>query len=592
MQRADQPFVTASGNVAIVFNGEIYNHRELRAELRERGIRPRTTSDTEVVAELFERASMGVLDRIRGMYAFVVHDRRDGRTVLVRDPFGKKPLYYFRDRDCPVFASELSALLRHPRAPREPDPRAVADYLVLQAFPAPSTVIRNVYKVPPGSYIEVVDGRWREVIHWAPGLPLRRSHVPMAAAERGLEKELRGAVARRVESTAEPLGVLLSGGLDSSVVAALARDVTGSAPATFSIGFADAAFDESPAAAAVARYLGTAHHTLRLSTKDLADGVHRWFGSVDEPVADPSLLPTVLACALARSQVRAVLTGDGADELLLGYRFFEAERLLDGIERCVPAAVLSRLPALLRRLPVHNGNLPATTVARSLAKALGLPPERRFYAAKAPFQSAELRSLFHPDAWVEASTHRPFQRLDEIAVNHPHLSGLERTQLAVICHFLGDVILTKLDRASMLASLEARSPFLDEAVVDYCASLPQSLKLRRGTGKYLLRRIAARLLPPTIAHGVKQGFRAPVSALLAGELRPLLLDLITSENLSGHGLFRAAEARSLADDHFAGRADNSRGLWTLLCFQIWYHSVLIRDASPECAVEAPTLGDD
>ncbi|GLY08391.1 MULTISPECIES: asparagine synthase (glutamine-hydrolyzing) [Actinoplanes] len=562
-----QPMITISGHTALVFNGEIYNVAELRRELLAAGVALRTGSDTEVLAELLEREGAGALRRIRGMYAFAVHDRRDGRILLARDPLGKKPLYYFPDGAGLVFASELGALRRHPRCPTGLDHQAVADYLVLQAFPAPSTVLAGVRKVPPGTYLEWSAGSARTVVFWKPTLPAERDRRSAAGAETGLEAVLRAAVARRVENTTSPFGVLLSGGLDSSVVAALAKQVTGRAPATFSVGFTDPAFDESDAAAAVARHLGTEHHHRRLGPADLVDGLTTWYDRVDEPLADSSLLPTVLACQLAGRQVRGVLTGDGADEVLLGYRYFQAERLL-GLLDSLPGPMAAWPAAALGRLPVRHGNLPATTVARRLGQALGCPPQRRFLLAGAPFAPSETARIL-----TVPVTGRPFARVDAAVAGHPGLGSLERSQLGIIAHFLSDVILTKVDRASMLVSIEARSPFLDEAVVDFCASLPAGRKMRRFTGKHPLRRIAARMLPAAVAYGPKTGFRAPIGTLLIGELRPLLLETLSRERLDRHGLFRADTVAGLIGEHLSGRSDHARKLWALLCFQIWQDAV-------------------
>lgn len=558
-----QPMITASGNTALVFNGEIYNFAELRRELLAAGLTLRTGSDTEVLAELLEREGVGALRRIRGMYAFALHDRRDGRIVLARDPLGKKPLYYFTDGAGLVFASELAALRRHPRCPTGLDHEAVSEYLVLQAFPAPRTVLAGVHKVPPGSYVERAAGAIRTVTHWRPGLPTERDRRSAAETEHGLEAVLRAAVARRLGGPASPFGVLLSGGLDSSVVAALAKQESGRAPATFSVGFTDPAFDETDAAAAVSRHLGTEHHHWRLGPADLVDGITTWYDRVDEPLADSSLLPTVLVCQLAGRQVRGVLTGDGADEMLLGYRYFQAERLLGWLD-AVPGPAVARLAALLRRLPVQHGNLPATTVARRLGQALGCPPQRRFLLAGAPFAPGEAAKVLTVPAMG-----RPFARVDAAVAGHPELGSLERSQLGIIAHFLSDVILTKVDRASMLASIEARSPFLDEAVVDFCASLPAGRKMHRFTGKHPLRRIAARMLPAATAYGPKTGFRAPIGTLLLGELRPLLLDTLSRQRLGDHGLFRPDAVAHLIGEHLSGRADHARKLWALLCFQIW-----------------------
>ncbi|MFE7278034.1 asparagine synthase (glutamine-hydrolyzing) [Streptomyces sp. NPDC057623] len=583
--RARQPFVSASGAVALVLNGEIYNHAELRRELRATGARLRTESDTEVLLELYERHGMKVLERVRGMYAFVLHDARTQTTVLGRDPMGKKPLYYTRVPDGIAFASELTALLRHPDAPRTPDVGALAGYLTLQAFCAPGSAVEGVYKVRPGSYLEYADGRLREVEFWRPrlGSPGRAPGVREASAR--FEELFRAAVARRVSSTERRLGVLLSGGLDSSAVAAVAQQLSPRQPVlTFSAGFEQQDFDESAHAGAVARHLGTEHHVVRISGRDLAEVVESEYAQADEPLADPSLLPTRIVCRSARQHVRGVLTGDGADELLLGYRYFQAERAIEILLRLMPAPRLEALArTLARRLPARSGNLPAAAALGLLARGLRAAPEHRFYLSAAPFGPAELPGLLRPDARAALTGHAPFAEVSRLLDGQPDLTGVQRSQLAVVAHFLRDVILTKTDRGGMRSALELRSPFLDLDLVEYGNALPTALKLRRFTGKYLLRRIAAGWLPPDIVRRTKLGFRAPLAALLRDELRPLLLDTLSASALDRGGVFDAGAVRKLTDDHLAGRRDTSRKLWALLTYQLWYQSLPTLAASPSPA---------
>ncbi|GLF92731.1 asparagine synthase (glutamine-hydrolyzing) [Streptomyces yaizuensis] len=573
--RSRQPFVSASGAVALVFNGELYNHPELRRELRSLGITPRTGGDTEVLTELYERHGTAVLSRLRGMYAFAAHDARTGATVLARDPLGKKPLYYTRIPGGIAFASELTALLRHPDAPRAPDVRALADYLVLQAFPAPGSAVAGVHKVRPGGLVRYGNGVLTEEEHWRPRIgPPPGSGPPRAreAAAR-FEELLRTAVARRVTSTDRPLGVLLSGGLDSSVVAALAQRLSPGAPVpTFSAGFDDPDFDESDHARAVARHLGTDHRVVRVGGAELAEVVESEYACADEPLADPSLLPTRLVCRAAREHVRGVLTGDGADELLLGYRYFQAERTIAALLRVVPAPRLAAAARIAAgALPSRSGNLPASLALRRLARGLGAAPEHRFYLASAPFPPGALAGVLTGRALAALADHRPFAEVARLLDGQPdRLGSLQRAQLAVVAHFLRDVILTKADRGGMRSALELRSPFLDLDLVEYGNSLPDALKLRGLTGKYLLRRVARPWLPRATVRRTKQGFRAPLARLLRQELRPLLLDTLAAPALERGGLFDPVAVRALTDDHLSGRRDTSRGLWALLTYQLWY----------------------
>ncbi|GAA2273490.1 asparagine synthase (glutamine-hydrolyzing) [Streptomyces atrovirens] len=581
-----QPFVSASGATALVFNGEIYNHAELRAELRAAGVALRTGSDTEVLVELYELRGTRMLDRLRGMFAFVLHDARTGTTVLARDPMGKKPLYYTRVPNGIAFASELTALLRHPAAPRVPDLGALADYLVFQAFCAPASAVRGVSKVRPGSCVTHERGELRETEFWrprlAPGTGARRG-PGLREAEQRFEELFRAAVARRVTSTDRRLGVLLSGGLDSSAVAAVAQQLRPGQPVpTFSAGFVDPDFDESDHALAVARHLGTEHHVVRIGGPDLAGVVESELAYADEPLADPSLLPMRLVCRAARAHVRGALTGDGADELLLGYRYFQAERAIELLLRVLPAPRLEALARqLARRLPARSGNLPVAAALGLLAKGLRASPEHRFYLSAAPFTPGELPGVLTPEAGAELAGHDPFAEVSRLLRDQPGLSQVQLSQLAVTTHFLRDVILTKTDRGGMRSALELRSPFLDLDLVEYGNSLPTGLKLHRFTGKYLLRRIAADWLPPAVVRRTKLGFRAPMAALLRGELRPLLLDTLSTASLRRGGLFDTGAVRLLIDDHLGGRRDTSRKLWALLVYQLWAESLTARPRASE-----------
>ncbi|WP_256725439.1 asparagine synthase (glutamine-hydrolyzing) [Streptomyces sp. IMTB 2501] len=588
--RGRQPFVSASGATALVLNGEIYNHAELRRALRATGTALRTDSDTEVLVELYERHGLDMLHRVRGMFAFALHDARAGTLVLARDPMGKKPLYYARVPGGLAFASELTALLRHPGVSRTPDVGALAGYLTLQAFCAPGSAVTGVHKVRPGSHVTFAAGALREGEYWRPALgPAPAAPSTREAAAR-FEKLFRAAVARRVSSTERRLGVLLSGGLDSSAVAAVAQQLSPHRPVpTFSAAFEERDFDESEHARTVARHLGTEHHVVRIGGRDLAHVVESEYAGADEPLADPSLLPTRIVCRAAREHVRGVLTGDGADELLLGYRYFQAERAIEVLLRVLPAARLEALArSLARTLPARTGNLPVGTALGLLARGLRAAPEHRFYLSTAPFGPGELAGLLRPDVRTELAGHDPFAEISRLLDGQPGLSGVQRSQLAVVAHFLRDVILTKADRGGMRSALELRSPFLDLDLVEYVNSLPVALKLRRLTGKHLLRRVAANWLPREIVQRTKLGFRAPVAALLRGELRPLLLDTLSAPALDRGGLFDARAVGRLADDHLGGRRDTSRKLWALLTYQLWFQT-LTSASSASLPTSLPSL---
>lgn len=585
-----QPLLTASGQTMLVFNGEIYNIKELQGRLSERGVRYHSDSDTEVLGELLERYGVECLKWVRGMFAFASFHCLTHTLTLARDPFGKKPLYFtlLRQRGGHrlrlAFASELSALARHPEVDSQPDPSALVQYLVLRAYPAPTTAIRGVEKVPAGGVVQLAPGGpAHRIAASAPrvdGLDADRSPD---AVDAGLERLLRQAVCRRLHSTGDRLGVLLSGGLDSSILAALAQQESDRPVPTFTVGFTNADFDESAHARAVAGHLGTEHHERVLSPADLAEVVTNDVTRLDEPLADESVIPMLALADLAGSRLRAVLTGDGADELLLGYRFFEAQRVMDLLGPAATRCALGTANMIAHQLPARTTNLPIRTVLTQLARSAGLPPEHRFALATAPFSphgalrllTADLRAEVSETAEAAEPAVQVLTGIDRFVSESgaADASDLRRSQLAVLGHFLRDVVLTKVDRAAMLHGLEPRSPFLDADVAEYCLALPPRVSMSRLTGKAPLRRLAGRWLPEQVARRTKQGFRVPLAALLRQELRPLLTDALSPAQLRASGVFDQQQVRTLLAEHFDGRREHSRALWALLCFQLWQANV-------------------
>lgn len=564
-----QPMTSASGRCTIVWNGEVYNHRELRRELCAAGHSFRSTSDTELVVELYQREGPGFARRLRGMFALAIYDRRTRRLVLARDPWGKKPLYYWESCGAFVFASELGALSRHPDTPRRVDVRALLQYLLFRAVPAPVTLIDGVRKVPPGTWIEWSPGRPRSVTYWRMPPSCQNGRLSVAAAEAHVETALTAAVKRRITSTDVPLGVLLSGGLDSSLVTAIARRFCGSPLRTYSAGMEDPSYDETANAMRVARWLGTDHQVVRITRRDLADALVDDRARLDEPIADPSFLPTLLVCRAASADVRGLLSGDGADELFLGYRFFQVARALEILEGASPGPLLDRLVRLTERAPVRHTNYHYGSVLRQIARAVRVPHQRRYYAATAAFSPPETRALLTPEAWTDAQGSDPWTVVDAHAAEDCAAGWVERTQRGIVCHFLRDVILAKVDRAGMLNSVEVRSPFLDIDLAASLARVPASMNLRGWEGKRLLRKIGARYLPPDIVRRKKQGFRVPVGRLLCQEAAPLVREWLDSRRIASAGLFRPEVVDRLVVEHLSGHRDHAHKLWALLCFELW-----------------------
>jgi asparagine synthase (glutamine-hydrolysing) len=580
VEDSSQPYVSPSGRLLVVFNGEIYNHRELRRSLTASGVEV-GPGEAAVVAALYSARGAGMAEALNGMFAIAIHDARRRETLLFRDRFGKKPLSYATLGRGLVFASELSGLRAHPRVSSQLDARAVALYLACNAVPAPATLLREVRKVRPGSVVRHRDGVTREEAWWLPRV--RPTSVGAAAAEARLDGALTRAVSRRIPEGMS-FGVFLSGGLDSGLVAAVAAPMSPRPLRTYSIGFPGMpSYDESAQAARLASLVGASHLVVPLDLRRLADDSLRWLTRLDEPVADPSFVATAVLADAARADVKAVLTGDGADELAMGYRLFAAAAALRTLQRVVPTAVVESLLERVGARRPSDQNLHYAHVAKLLARTLRAPPERQYSAAAAAVPPAEWASILTADVLAEARTLDPYAEIDRLVRGSPRANDAERLQLGMICHFLRDVILVKLDRATMLASLEARSPFLDDEVSELLLAIPSSSKLRGLTTKYVVKRVAERYLPRASVYQRKRGFRVPVAPLLRGPLRGWLTDLLAAPALRDSGLFQPQEVERRLSEHLLGRADHHRLLWSLACLQAWVCASRSRADMPRLA---------
>jgi asparagine synthase (glutamine-hydrolysing) len=572
LETGDQPIANEDGSVHVVQNGEIYNYRELRRELERAGHRFRTHGDTEVLLHLYEEHGDRFAERLRGMFAVAIWDVRRRRLVLARDRFGIKPLYYRAvDREL-SFASELRAL---PRG--EIDLDALEAVLAFNAIPAPLTIFRDVRKLPAGHLLVWTDGE----------IELERFARPAPSAEirtddeAELVEELRSRVRDSVRAhlvSDVPVGVLLSGGVDSAFLAALAAQETAEQLHTFSIGFEERSFDELAGARSVAERYGTNHHELVLRP-DAALLLPALADAFDEPFADSSALPTYLVSQLAANDVKVALSGEGGDELFGGYYTYAADLLAARV------GGLARLAApLVERLPTSTAKASFDYRAKRFVRAAHLPPLERHHGWKEIF-SSELRAeltgraaAFDPVDLLRAR-YRETEGSDE-------LSRLQDVDLGV---YLVDDLLVKTDRASMAHSLEARVPYLDTVVTNLALALPTRHKIRGFSKKVLLRKAAAPLLPREIVHGKKRGFSIPAAAWLRGELEPFARETLNADVLRRQGFFDPGVVTQLLDDHVAGREDRSRQLWGLLAFTLWHERHVERApqvaATPEVLVE-------
>ena len=565
LQTGDQPIANEDATVHVVQNGELYNYRELRAELERAGHRFRTHGDTEVLVHLYEQEGLAFARRLRGMFAIALWDARRRRLVLARDRFGIKPLYYLYSERGLEFASELRAL---PRG--EIDLDALEAFLAFNSIPAPLTIFREVRKLPPGHLLAWEDGKARieRFARPAPEPADRLRGDDEAELIEELRARLRDSVRAHLVSDV-PVGVLLSGGIDSSALAALAAQETPEPVRTFSIGFEERSFDELGDARLVAERYGTRHRELVLRP-DAALLLPALAKAFDEPFADSSALPTYLVSQLAAQDVKVALSGEGGDELFGGYYTYVADLL------ALRAGSAARLASpLVERLPSSNARASFDYKAKRFVRAAHLPPLERHHAWK---------EIFSADARAELTGRRhEFDPVDLYRARFAETEGAEllaRLQDVDLGIYLADDLLVKTDRASMAHSLEARVPFLDPAVASFAAALPAKHRVRGLRKKVLLRKAVAPLVPDRIVRGKKRGFSIPAAAWLRGELEPFARETLAPETLRRQGFFRPETVNGLLDRHVAGKEDLSRQLWGLLAFTLWHELHVEREPTP------------
>jgi asparagine synthase (glutamine-hydrolysing) len=573
LQTGEQPVTNEDGQVSVILNGEIYNYRSLRAELEKRGHHFRSESDTEVLPHLYEEYGRDMVRHLNGMFAFALWDAREHRLFIARDRFGEKPLYWGVFDRTVLFASEPKVLLAHPHVETSLNLDALRQYLSFDYIPAPLSIYQDIQKLPAAHTLTVEDGRVDIQPYWHLSYKKRQPAPTVEEAAEELRRLLEDSVRMRLVSDV-PLGVLLSGGVDSSTVAAMAVRSSSEAVKTFSISFAESSFDESSYARAVAKFLGTDHHEERLSV-DLAANLVGEIGSwMDEPFSDPSLVPTYLLSRFTRKHVTVALGGDGGDELFAGYPMYWGHKL---------ARTYARLPSLLRRamiepivrsLPVKTKNLSFDFKARRFVAGMKYDEVARHHVWFGSFTPEEQEQLLTEEVrrGSDGDVYREARRL--LAEDCDAMNTVERMQCLDTRLYLAEDILTKVDRASMAVSLEVRAPFLDPRVAEYAASLPTNYKLRGRTTKYILKKAVGDLLPPFVTKRGKKGFGVPVAEWLKGKLRPLARDLLSADRIRRAGLFDAAYVQRLQDEHEQGRANHRKLLWTLLMFELWHESFI------------------
>lgn len=566
LSSGQQPLFNEDGTVVVTYNGEIYNFPELTDELKRLGHVFRTHCDTEVIVHAWEQWGKSCVDRFRGMFAFAVWDRNQETLFLARDRLGIKPLYYATLADGTfIFGSELKSLIAHPDLPREIDPSAVEEYFAFGYIPEPRTIYKQVYKLSPGFRLVLRRGQAQFLpeqywdVSFATQMPLNEQQVQAELIER-----LKEAV--KIRMIAEvPLGAFLSGGVDSSAVVAAMAGISNDPVNTCSISFGDPNFNESQYAARVAEQYGTAHRVEQVDPNDF-DLIDHLADLYDEPYADSSALPTYRVCELAKKQVTVVLSGDGGDENLAGYRRYRWHTYEERMRSMLPLSIRRPLFGFLGAAYPKADWAPKVFRAKSTLEAMARDSAEGYLHSVSILSNQMRSSLFSADLKRDLQGYRAIEVFRRYARQAPTDHPLSLVQYLDMKTYLPGDILTKVDRASMAHALEVRVPILDHKLVDWISTLPPELKLRGREGKYIFKKALESYLPKEILYRPKMGFSIPLASWFRGPLKQRVRDSILGETMSGSGLFERSYLETLVNQHQSGRRDYSASIWTLMMF--------------------------
>ena len=568
LKSGQQPIANEEGTAWIVYNGEVYNYREVKKELEARGHRFHTDCDTEVVLHAYLEYGADCPKHLRGMFAFAIWDERKQELFIARDRVGKKPLLYAKTANAFVFGSEFSALLLHPSVSREIDRAALDDYLTFMCVPAPQTAYRDIRKLEPGHSLTLkADGEIKTERYWEPDFSKKVKLSEEEAGERALAL-LREAVRVRLMSEV-PLGAFLSGGIDSSAVVALMAEESSTPVKTFSIGFEEQDFSELHHARRVAERVGAEHHefVVRPDAMEVLPTLVEHYG---EPYADSSAIPTYYVSRETRKHVTVALNGDGGDECFAGYDRYAAMRLSERYRK-LPGVLRERvIRQAVELLPISELRPSRARRVRRFLRAASLPPVDRYLSWVSVVTGAAKEELYTDEFRAEVGGRDASAWLRPWFARANGAGVVDAALLADTMTYLPNDLLVKVDIASMANSLEARSPFLDHHVIEFAASLPEHLKLRGLTTKYILKKTLQKLLPSENLTRSKMGFGVPIGHWFRGQMQGFLREQLLSERASRRGLFRPEAVRQMVELHTRGERDHTHQLWTLLMLELWF----------------------
>lgn len=562
-----QPMWSKDRSVCIVFNGEIYNFQELKKDLAEKGHVFRGMSDTEVILALYEKIGERVFEKLEGMFAIGLYDFKRKKLLLARDRLGKKPLYWCVVNGTLLFASELKALAAHPVFKKEIDIISLNKYFFYDYIPTPHTIFKNVFKLEPATFLSFENGNIAQKKFWHMNFP--PSDISFKNTLSFLDEKMNHAVKTRLVADV-PVGIFLSGGLDSSTITYYAQKNSPGKVKTFSIGFEDESFNESSYAEEVAGFLGTEHKNFAVCAEDLLDIIPRVVEMTDEPMADASIIPTFILSQHTREHVTVALGGDGGDELFAGYPTFQAEMFASWYKK-FPSCAKETFRKFTGRLPASRGNFSLEFKMKKFLEGADEPNiAHRHQKWLGTFSHDERSALFAKDVFgaieeenIFEDTDRYMKGWEDVEIKNALLLLYQRT-------YMMDEVLVKVDRASMANGLEVRAPFLDAGVVELANSLPYSFKHRGLTGKYILKKLMTGKLPPHIIHRQKKGFGVPIGRWFHNELKDFCNSVLSEEGINRSGILNARSVETLKNEHFSGTKDHRKKLWSLVIFMMWY----------------------
>jgi len=564
-----QPVSNEDNSIFIIFNGEIYNFLALKKELKQSHTF-KSHTDTEVILHLYEEIGVEIFNKLSGMFAIAIYDKRKNELILARDRMGKKPLYWGIFDNTLIFGSELKALTQHPSFKKELDLQSLNKYLSYEYVPTPHSIFKNTYKLWPGHYLRYLNGQATKHKFWDISFQssFKNHQLRIEDAVHKLDEKINNAVKSRLVSDV-PLGIFLSGGVDSSTIAYYAQKNSAQKIKTFSIGFKEDTFDESRYARLVASHLKTDHYEKILTANDSLNLIPRISELADEPLADASIIPTFLLSKFTKEHVTVTLGGDGGDELFCGYDTFIAEQWAE-LYKKIPLIIRKKiLEKIILNLPTSFKNISFDFKAKKFINGFYEDRKYRHQHWLGAFDSLQKQNLFSSDTKKELADSNEYDDIDVYLDSLKNTSDINKIIYLYLRMYMMDDILVKVDRASMFNSLEVRAPFLDCNVVDFANSLPADFKIKGFETKYILKKLMKNKLPKEIVWRKKKGFGTPMAHWLTNQLKPLALDLLNEQKIKNEGIFDHIYINKLLNDHFAKKTDNRKLIWSLMVFEMW-----------------------